>query len=145
MRPQLEPLSDFWLIQAGAQIALTDDLTDAAAAMRHALRTFALRTFARRWLDLHAEIAIRSRHLKRSPTSRRLNWSRHLVLVQISLLNACNRRRQQGSHSVGGRSGQILRRLPHPGLIRANHGSKPSRVGPLLLASSSSSFELRVQ
>jgi transposase len=60
VRAQLEPLSDFRLIQACAQLAPTDDLTNVAAAMRHVLTTL-----ARRWLDLHAEIAIHSRHLKR--------------------------------------------------------------------------------
>ena len=60
LRAELERLSDFRLIQVCAQLAVTDDLADPMAAMRHVLRAL-----ARRWLELHAEVALHSRHLKR--------------------------------------------------------------------------------
>ena len=59
-RAELEPLSDFRLIQACACLDVADDLADSAAAMKHVLRAL-----ARRWLELHAEISVHSRQLKR--------------------------------------------------------------------------------
>jgi len=60
LRAELEPLSDSRLIQACAQLPTIGDLADPLMAIRYVLRTL-----ARRWLDLHAEIAAHSRHLKR--------------------------------------------------------------------------------
>ena len=59
-RAELEPLTDFRLIQACADLAVADDIADPAAAMAHVLCAM-----ARRWLQLHAEIAVHSRQLKR--------------------------------------------------------------------------------
>ena len=59
LRDDLEPLSDFKLIAACAELDVTDDLADPNVAMRHTLRCL-----AQRWLDLHDEIKIHSSHLK---------------------------------------------------------------------------------
>jgi transposase len=59
LRGQLEPLTDFQLIQACAALGSASSLADPDLAMRHVLASL-----ARRWLDLHEEIKIHSRHLK---------------------------------------------------------------------------------
>jgi transposase len=59
LRAELEPLTDFKLITACATFEQTSGLTDPAAAMRHVLGSL-----ARRWLELHEEIKIHTRHLK---------------------------------------------------------------------------------
>ena len=59
LRGELEPLSDHQLITACAALEPGAELDDPAAAMRHVLRSL-----ARRWLELHEEIKVHSRHLK---------------------------------------------------------------------------------
>jgi hypothetical protein len=59
LRAELEPLNDFKLITACATFEPSRDLTDPNVAMRHVLGAL-----ARRWLALHEEIKIGSRHLK---------------------------------------------------------------------------------
>lgn len=59
LRDQLEGLTDHKLILACAALVAPGDLTDPDAAMRHTLRAF-----AQRWLELHDEIKIHTRHLK---------------------------------------------------------------------------------
>ena len=59
LRAELEPLTDRKLVLACAEITPATYLADPDAAMRHVLGSL-----ARRWLDLHEEIKIHSRHLK---------------------------------------------------------------------------------
>ena len=59
LRDELEPLSDYKLVTACASLAVADNLADPDIAMRHTLACL-----AQRWLDLHEEIKIHSRHLK---------------------------------------------------------------------------------
>ncbi len=59
LRAELEPLTDFKLIAACSQLESAGSLDDPDAAMRHVLGSL-----ARRWLALHEEIKIHSRHLK---------------------------------------------------------------------------------
>lgn len=60
LRGELEPLTDFKLIQACATLDGSGEVADPAVAMRHVLGTL-----ARRWLELHEEIKIHSRNLKK--------------------------------------------------------------------------------
>ncbi len=60
LRGQLEPLTNFKLVTACAALPSGGDIADPAAAMNHVLGSL-----ARRWLELHDEIKIHSRHLKR--------------------------------------------------------------------------------
>ena len=60
LRCDLEPLTDFKLVTACAALSADGEMTDPTAAMRHVLRSL-----ARRWLDLHEEIKVHSRHLKK--------------------------------------------------------------------------------
>ncbi len=60
LRAELEPLTDFKLVAACAELESATSLGDPDAAMRHVLGSL-----ARRWLDLHEEIKIHSRHLKK--------------------------------------------------------------------------------
>ncbi len=60
LRAQLEPLSDFRLVRACADLDTSGDVADAMVAMRHVLASL-----ARRWLALHEEIKGHSAHLKR--------------------------------------------------------------------------------
>ncbi len=59
LRDQLEPLSDFTLVLACSELDGTGDLADPSVAMCHTLASLACR-----WLDLHDEIKIHSKHLK---------------------------------------------------------------------------------
>ena len=59
LRDELEPLSDHKLVVACSNLDGSGDLADPHVAMRHTLAAL-----ARRWLDLHEEIKIHSRHLK---------------------------------------------------------------------------------
>lgn len=59
LRAELKPLPDFKLMTTCASFESTADLSDPAAAMRHVLGSL-----ARRWLELHEEIKIHTRHLK---------------------------------------------------------------------------------
>jgi hypothetical protein len=59
LRAELEPLTDFKLITACAAFAPSGALTDPDTAMRHVLGAL-----ARRWLALHEQIKIGSRHLE---------------------------------------------------------------------------------
>jgi transposase len=59
LRFELEPLTDFRLLKACAALDVGDDIGDPSTAMRHVLRSL-----ARRWLELHEEIKVHSRHLK---------------------------------------------------------------------------------
>lgn len=59
LRAEFEPLTDFKLIIACAAFEPTRQLTDPDTAMRHVLGSL-----ARRWLELHEEIKIHTRHLK---------------------------------------------------------------------------------
>lgn len=58
LRAELEPLSDFKLVKACAELDTTGDVTNPAVAMRTVLASL-----ARRWLDLHEEIKVHSRTL----------------------------------------------------------------------------------
>ena len=60
VRAELEPLTDFKLVSACAALTADGDVADPAFAMRHVLGSL-----ARRWLELHDEIKIHSRHLKK--------------------------------------------------------------------------------
>ncbi len=60
LRGELEPLTDFTLISACAALTANGDLGDPAQAMRHVLGCL-----ARRWLELHEEIKVHSRQLKK--------------------------------------------------------------------------------
>lgn len=59
LRSQLEPLTDFQLVTACAELDQDDDPTDPDGAMRYALSAL-----ARRWLQLHEEIKGHTRLLK---------------------------------------------------------------------------------
>ena len=59
LRAELEHHTDFKLITACAAFPPAADLTDPDVAMRHTLGSL-----ARRWLALHEEIKVHSRHLK---------------------------------------------------------------------------------
>ena len=59
LRDELEPLSDHKLVVACSNLDGSGDLADPHVAMRHTLAAL-----TRRWLDLHEEIKIHSRHLK---------------------------------------------------------------------------------
>lgn len=59
LRVSLRPLTDHKLILACAALEAGGEMSDPAVAMRHTLAAF-----ARRWLDLHAEIKTHTRHLK---------------------------------------------------------------------------------
>ena len=60
LRSALEPLTDFKLVEACAALESDDDISDPGVAMRHVLGSL-----ARRWLALHEEIKIHTRHLKK--------------------------------------------------------------------------------
>jgi transposase len=60
LRSELEPLTDFKLIQACAALDADGDVADPEVAMRRTLGVL-----ARRWLDLHEEIKDHTRHLKK--------------------------------------------------------------------------------
>lgn len=59
LRAELEPLTDYQLIQACSVLPSAGWLSDPDAAMHHVLGSL-----ARRWLQLHEEVRIHSRHLK---------------------------------------------------------------------------------
>ncbi|MGH2688034.1 MAG: IS110 family transposase [Actinomycetota bacterium] len=59
LRAELKPLTDFALVTTCAAFDTADDLSDPGDAMRHALGSL-----ARRWLELHEEIKVHTRHLK---------------------------------------------------------------------------------
>lgn len=59
LRAELEPLTDHKLILACAELDSAPSLTNPEAAMRHVLAHL-----ARRWLSLHEEVKLHSRHLK---------------------------------------------------------------------------------
>lgn len=60
LRAELEPLTDYKLIEACAALDSAFSIATADAAMRHVLGSL-----ARRWLLLHEEIKIHSKHLKK--------------------------------------------------------------------------------
>lgn len=60
LRGALEPLSDYRLIVACAELVGDDDLVDPTMAMNYTLSSL-----ARRWLEIHEEVKIHSKHLKR--------------------------------------------------------------------------------
>ena len=60
LRGELEPLSDYKLVTACAALGAGDDLADPSEAMRHVLGSL-----ARRWLELHEEIKVHLRQLKK--------------------------------------------------------------------------------
>jgi transposase len=59
LRAELEPLSDFRLVQACAALDVDDNLADPMGAMRYVLRAL-----AQRWLALHEEIKAHGKLLK---------------------------------------------------------------------------------
>ena len=59
LRGRLEPLTSHKLVIACAALEIHESVSNPEAAMRHALSHL-----ARRWLDLHEEIKVHSRHLK---------------------------------------------------------------------------------
>jgi transposase len=60
LRAELEPLSDFRLIQACAALQADGEIADPVVAMRHVLRAL-----AERWLALHEEIKVHGALLKK--------------------------------------------------------------------------------
>jgi transposase len=60
LRAELEPLTDFRLIEACAALPADGHLADPAVAMRHVLRAL-----AQRWLALHEEIKVHAALLKK--------------------------------------------------------------------------------
>jgi transposase len=60
LRSALEALTDYRLIVACAALVTEGDLVDPCAAMRYTLACL-----AKRWLSIHEEVKIHSRHLKR--------------------------------------------------------------------------------
>jgi transposase len=64
LRAQLQPLTDYKLIQACAALDSAADLSAPDVAMRHVLGSL-----ARRWLQLHDEVTLHSRHLKTLTTA----------------------------------------------------------------------------
>lgn len=60
LRAELEPLTDFHLIQACAALQSQGNIADPAVAARHVLRAL-----AERWLALHEEIKVHGAHLKK--------------------------------------------------------------------------------
>ena len=60
LRVDIEPLTDFKLIVACSTLDAGGDLADPTVAMRHTLRSLALR-----WLDVHEEIKTHTRALKK--------------------------------------------------------------------------------
>ncbi len=60
MRGALEPLSNYKLIVARAELDVDGDLADPNVAMNYTLRSLATR-----WLEIHEEVKIHSKHLKR--------------------------------------------------------------------------------
>jgi transposase len=60
LRAKLDPLTDFKLIQACASLDGTGDVADPTVAIR-----VVLASLARRWLELHEEIKVHSRQLKK--------------------------------------------------------------------------------
>jgi transposase len=63
LRAELEPRTDYALVTACAALEVSGDLADPEVAMRHALGALACR-----WLALHEEIKVHTRHLKRLTT-----------------------------------------------------------------------------
>lgn len=59
LRDELEPLSDFRLVTACTALDASGNLADPQVAMRHTLAYL-----ANRWLDLHEEIKVHTRHLE---------------------------------------------------------------------------------
>lgn len=59
LRAELEPLTNFKLVAACAALPVEGSIADPAVAMNHVLVSL-----ARRWLELHEEIKVHSRHLK---------------------------------------------------------------------------------
>jgi transposase len=60
LRGELEPLTDFKLIQACAALDASGDIADPAVAMRRVLASL-----ARRWLEFHQEIKTHSLNLNK--------------------------------------------------------------------------------
>jgi transposase len=60
LRTALEPLTDYRLIAACACLEIEGDLADPEVAMRYTLSSL-----ARRWLEIHEEVKVHTRHLKR--------------------------------------------------------------------------------
>ncbi|MFN2617731.1 MAG: IS110 family transposase [Thermoleophilaceae bacterium] len=60
LRGELEPLTDFKLVQACAALDSGGDIANPSVAMRQVLASL-----ARRWLDVHEEIKVHSRNLKK--------------------------------------------------------------------------------
>jgi transposase len=58
MRAELEPLSDYKLIVACSELSANGDLTNPVVAMNYTLRSL-----ARRWLEIHDEVKLHSKHL----------------------------------------------------------------------------------
>lgn len=59
LRAELEPLTDYKLVLACADLKVGCDMSDPKSAMCHVLASL-----AKRWLELHEEIKIHARHLK---------------------------------------------------------------------------------
>lgn len=59
LRDELEPLSDYKLVSACAELTTNAPISDPAQAIRYTLRSLAAR-----WLELHEEIKLHSAHLK---------------------------------------------------------------------------------
>lgn len=84
LRTELEHLTDFKLVAACVQLASEDSPTDPDTAMRHVLGSL-----ARRWFDLHQEIKIHSRHLKKqtravAPHGSRRDRTRHAAEMLVT-------------------------------------------------------------
>ena len=92
LRAELEALTDHKLIQACAALDSEETVAAPEAAMRHVLGSL-----ARRWLQLHAEIALHSQHLKTLTTAAA---PRLLELVGVGFDIAAGSGRTNGRHRL---------------------------------------------
>jgi transposase len=120
LRAELEPRPDFALVTACAALEVSGDLADPEVAMRHALRALACR-----WLALHEEIKVHTRHSSASPPGPPPSWwppsgSASTVPPSCSVPPATT-----PVGSVLSCRRQAVRRLPHPGLLRQDQPSPP--------------------
>jgi hypothetical protein len=120
LRAALEPRPDFALVTACAALEVSGDLADPEVAMRHALRALACR-----WLELHEELKVHTRHLKRltTRTAPELVASFGIGFDCAAELLCAPATTPVGS--VLRLPRQAVRRLPHPGLLRQDQPSPP--------------------
>ncbi|MCW2784475.1 MAG: transposase [Marmoricola sp.] len=125
LRAELELLTDYRLIDACAQLESAAALADPDAAMRHVLGTL-----ARRWLILHEEIKVHSRHLKTQTKQIAPQLVQAVgVGLDIAAEMLVTARRQQRPSPVRSGVREALRRLPHPYRLGQDRQGQ-DRTGP---------------